>query len=106
MARLAPLSDSAYLSSWNSMKPLRSSSIELKRASIADLGASYPSAAIDMRNSTLSTAPLPSSSHSRKRSISLTACLLRISRSCSCTLVPERAVSLTIDGSAAVRAAT
>jgi hypothetical protein len=97
VARLAPFSLSAALSSWNSIQPLLSSSMLSKSASMACFGASYPRAAPAIRISYLSRAPLPSSSHSRKRSISLIWCSLRIVTSCSCTLVPLLAESFTID---------
>ena len=105
-ASAMPLSLSAYLNSWNSMKPVLSTSIDSNSSSIANFGASYPRAATAARSSFLSSAPLPSSSHSRNRSISRTLFSLRILRSCSGILSPVRLVSFTIGGSIAACAET
>ena len=87
----------------------------------------YPKPATALRISFLSIAPLPSSSHSRKRSISLTAFSSRMTESChiraggeschirvvagmsrchtcSATLMPEVVSNLTISSNAATRA--
>ena len=91
MARALSLSSSctsaprrSFLSSSLSVSEPEPSGSQLsKRASISFLGTSSPSIGIALRNSFLSTAPDPSSSHSRNRSITRTACSLRAFRSCS-----------------------
>ena len=76
---------SALLSSLTSMAPEPSGSKVSKSSSMSDLGTVTPSSRIALTNSFLLTSPLPSSSHSRNRSMTRAEFLARPSCSCCCT---------------------
>ena len=85
----SPPRRSALFSSSIPIEPPPSGSKVSNSWSICALGASKPSRGMALRNSFLETVPSPSSSHSRKRSMTRTAFLERMSRSCCATDLPE-----------------